>query len=228
MRLSCVERNGCGWKAFGGGGEGDDAGGGGGAKDGDGVALVEFAVDCLEGIVVEEIAVVDGDDLAGAGGGEVDAGLAVGDDGVVGVDECGGDVGDVVPVWRECGLGLGIGLVGEVSGAEASGEEQARGFAGGAEFVLGDDFAVGAGDCFQGAGIEGNLESDRAGVEVEFLCAEGFVVEEEFHFFGVGVDFDVFGVRGLVLGSPVEQQRLAEACCWIDWGGGGGLINGGG
>jgi hypothetical protein len=71
------------------------------------VAVVELAVFFqgwgLEGVVVKKVAVVDGDDFARAGGGEVDYGGAVGDDGVVGVDECGGDVGYVVPV----GVGAG-------------------------------------------------------------------------------------------------------------------------
>ena len=38
----------------------------GGAEDGEGVAVVEFAVGGLEGVVVEEVAVVDCDDFAGA------------------------------------------------------------------------------------------------------------------------------------------------------------------
>ncbi len=67
------------------------------------MAFVEFAIGCLKWVVVEEVAVVDGDDLARAGGGEVDEGGAVGDDGAVGVDESGGEVGDVVPVGRERG-----------------------------------------------------------------------------------------------------------------------------
>ncbi len=93
-----------------------------------------------------------------------------------------------------------------------------------------DDFAVGAGDCFQGAGFEGDLVGDGAGVGVEFLCAERFVVEEEFYFFGVGIDFDVFGVWGLVFWGPVEEEGLAEACGGVEWrvGRGGGLVAGGG
>ncbi len=83
-------------------------------------------------------------------------------------------------------------------------EKNMLGFAGSAEFVLRDDFTVGAGDGFEGAGGEGDLEGDGAGVGVEFLCAEGFVVEEEFDFLGVGVDFDVFGMGGLVFWRPVE------------------------
>ena len=65
MRWGGVKCDCCGWKAFGGGGEGDVASGGG-AKDCEGVAFVELAVGCLEGIVIEEVAVVDGDDLGGA------------------------------------------------------------------------------------------------------------------------------------------------------------------
>jgi hypothetical protein len=113
-----------------------------------------------------------------------------------------------------------------VSGAEAGGQEQAGGFAGGAEFVFGDDFAVGAGYGFEAARSEGDLEGDRAGVGVTLLGAEGFVVEEEFDLFGVGVDFDVFRVRRLILWRPVEQEGLAEACGGIEWGrgAGGGLL----
>src|ERR1700754_1216192 len=93
-------------KAFGGCGEGDVATGGGGAEDGERMAFVQFAVCGLEGIVVEKIAIVDGDDFAWAGGREMDYGGAVGDDGVVGVDEGGGDVGYVVPIRREKRHGL--------------------------------------------------------------------------------------------------------------------------
>jgi hypothetical protein len=75
------------------------------------MAFVEFARFLrgwgLEEIVIEEVAVVDGDDFSGASGREVDTGFAVGDDCVVGVDEGGGDVGYVVPVGGECGLGFG-------------------------------------------------------------------------------------------------------------------------
>jgi len=62
-------------------------------------------------------------------------------------------------------------------------------------------------------GSKGTLEGDRAGVVgVTRLCAQGFVVEEELDFFGVGVDFDVFGVGELVAleeirGRPVERSR---------------------
>ena len=103
------------------------------------------------------------------------------------------------------GLGDG-GVVGELCGPETGGEEEMSGFASGAEFVGGDDFVVCAGDGFQGAWLEGDLVGDGAGVWVEFFGAEGFVVEEELDLFGVGVDFDVFGVRGLIFGSPVEEE----------------------
>ena len=53
----------CGRKVFGCGGEGDVAVGCGGAEDSEGVAFVEFAIGCLEGVVVEEVAVIDCDDL---------------------------------------------------------------------------------------------------------------------------------------------------------------------
>ena len=92
-------------------------------------------------------------------------------------------------------------------------------------------FPADAGDGFEGAGFVGDLVGDGAGVGVEFLCAERFVVEEEFDLFGVGVDFDVFGVGRLVLGCPVEEEGLAEARGGVEWGvgrGGGGLIVGGG
>ena len=56
------------------------------------------------------------------------------------------------------------------------------------------NFAVGAGDGLDGAGLVGDLKGDGAGVGVKFLRAEGFVVEEKFDFFGVSVNFDVFGV----------------------------------
>ena len=185
----------------------------------------------LEGIVVEEVAVVDGDDFAGACRREVDDGGAVGDDGAVGVDEGCGSVGYVVPVGCECGWRRVLWICCELRCAETGGEEEMCGFAGGAEFVCRDDFAVGAGDGFEGAGFEGDLIGDGAGVGVEFLGAEGFVVEEEFDLFGVGVDFDVFGVGGLVFWCPVEKERLAEARSGVEWGGGcggGGLIVGGG
>ena len=42
------------------------------------MAVVEFAVGGLEGVVVEEVAVVYGDDVGRAGGGEVDAGVLSG------------------------------------------------------------------------------------------------------------------------------------------------------
>ena len=86
-----------------------------------------------------------------------------------------------------------------------------------------NDFAVGAGDGFEGAGGEGDREGDGAGVGVEFLGAEGFAVEEEFDLFGVGVDFDVFGVGGLVFGGPVEEERLGEAGGGVEWGVGRGV-----
>ena len=133
------------------------------------MAVVELAVGRVERIVVEKIAVVDGDDFSRTGGGEVDAGFAVGDDSVIDVDEGSGDVGYVIPVWCECGFDFGCGWVGELRGHEARGEEEVRGFAGGVEFVGGDDFAVGAGDCFESAGFEGNLIGDGAGVGVEAL-----------------------------------------------------------
>ena len=57
------------------------------------MAVVELAVGRVERIVVEKIAVVDGDDFSRAGGGEVDAGFAVGDDSVIDVNEGSGDVG---------------------------------------------------------------------------------------------------------------------------------------
>ncbi len=69
-------------------------------------------------------------------------------------------------------------------------------------------FAGGAGYGFEGAGGVGDFEGDGAGVGVEFLGAEGFVVEEELYLFGVGVDFDVFGVGGLVGGGPVDDERV--------------------
>ena len=99
MRWGGMESNCCGWKAFGRCGEGDVSRGFSGAEDGKGVAFVEFAVGRLKWIVIEQVAVVYCDDFCRASGSEVDAGLAVGDDGVVGVDQSGGDVGDVVPVW---------------------------------------------------------------------------------------------------------------------------------
>ncbi len=131
---------------------------------------------------------------------------------------------------ESAGAGDGFGLLREVCGGEAGGEEEMGGFAGGAEFVLRDDFAVGAGDGFEGAGGVGDREGDGAGVGVKFLGAEGFVVEEEFDLVGVGVDFDVFGVWGFVFRGPVEEERLAEAGGGVEWGVGcgGGLIAGGG
>ncbi len=52
-------------------------------------------------VVVEEIAVVYGDDFARTSDGEVDAGFAVGDACVVLVYECSGDVGNVIPVGSQ-------------------------------------------------------------------------------------------------------------------------------
>jgi hypothetical protein len=186
--------------------------------------------------VVEEVAVVDGDDVGGAGGGEVDDGSGVRDDCAVGVDEGGSDVGDVVPVGCDGGLGgfldcrgaaRGGGLGAATGGwcglgggswwgcfgewVEGGGEDEFCGFAGGAEDVLGDDLACGAGYGFEGAGGVGKCVDDGAGVGVELLGAEGFVVEEEFDLFGVGVDLDVFGVRGLVGWGPIGEEGLGEA-----------------
>ena len=62
VRGGC-ELDGGGGDALGGGGESDGAGGRCCAEDGDGMAFVELAFGGLEGIVVEEVAVVDGDDL---------------------------------------------------------------------------------------------------------------------------------------------------------------------
>ena len=70
------------------------------------MAFVQLSVCGLEGVVVEEISVVNRDDFSRASGGEMDAGFAVGDDGVVGVDESAGDVGNVVPIGCEW-LGFG-------------------------------------------------------------------------------------------------------------------------
>ena len=155
--------------------------------------------------------------------------VAVGDDGVVGVDECGGDVGYVVPVGRERG---GLGCDVSVRCAALS-----RWRGGGGRVCrrcgarLGDDFAVGAGYGFEGAGFEGDLEGDGAGVGVEFLRAEGFVVEEELDLFGVGVDFDVFGVGGLVFWASSRGGAAGRSGWWGRvgrWARGGGLIVGGG
>ena len=71
LRCRCLvggdwNRDGCGWKAISGGGEGDVAFGCGGAEDGEGVAVVEFPFGCLEGVVVQEVAIVYCDDFAGA------------------------------------------------------------------------------------------------------------------------------------------------------------------
>jgi len=162
------------------------------------MAFIEFAVCCFEGVVVEEVSVVDGDDCAGARCGEVNAGFAVGNDGVICVDQGYGDVGYVVPVGGEGGCGFGGWWIGEFRRSEARGEDQASGFSRGAEFVLCDNFSVDACDGLEGAGFEGNDECDGTGVGVEFLRAEGFAVEEELDLFGVGVDFDIFSVRGLV------------------------------
>ena len=129
-------RNGCdldcgGGDALSGSGEGDGTGGRCCADDGDGMAFVELAFVGLEGVVVEEVAVVNGDYLSGAIGGEVDDGRSVGDDGAVGVDECDGCIGYVVSV-RAQGRGFG-------------GEEKQRwaGLPRGAELVCGDDFVAG-------------------------------------------------------------------------------------
>src|SRR5215469_13644334 len=56
----------CGWQALGACREGDVAVGSGCAEDYDGVAAVDFAVSRLEGVVVEHVAVVYGDDLCSA------------------------------------------------------------------------------------------------------------------------------------------------------------------
>ena len=104
---------------------------------------------------------------------------------------------------------------------EAGGEEEMCGVAGGAEFVGCDDFSVGAGNSSEGAGFKGDFVGDGAGVGVEFLGAERFVVEVELDFFGVGEDFDVFGVGGLIVlqeirWCPVEEEWLAEACSGVE------------
>ncbi len=168
--------------------------------------------------MVGHVAVVDGDDFAWAADGEVDEGGAVGDDGAIGVHEGGGCVGYVVPVGGEVW--------------SFGGQEEAGGLTGSAEFVLRYDFATYAGNGFEGARSEGHLEGDRAGVDVELLGAEGFVVQEEFYLFGVGVDLYVFGVGGLVLRGPIEPERLGEAGGWVEcsggWVGGGLLVAGGG
>jgi len=97
--FQCEDR---GREAFGSRSEGDVAAGRGSSEDCDGLSCVKSAIFfCgwgLEWIVVEQVSVVDGDDVGGTGGGEVDAGFAVGNDGVIGVDEGGGYVSDVVPV----------------------------------------------------------------------------------------------------------------------------------
>lgn len=93
--------DGCGWKAISIGGDDYVAVGCGGTDDSEGMAFVELAFSCLEWIVVEEIAVVDRDDFAGACCVEVDDCGAVGDDSVVGIDKGCGGVGYIVPVWRE-------------------------------------------------------------------------------------------------------------------------------
>lgn len=105
------------------------------------------------------------------------------------------------------------------------------GFACGAELVGCNDFVVVAGDGFEGAGFERDFVEDWACVGMELLGTEGFVVEEEFDFFCVGVDFDVFGVGGLIFGRPVQEERLAETSGWVDWSvgcGRGGLVTGNG
>ena len=145
------------------------------------MSIVEFAVGSLEGVVVGHVAVVYGDDFARTDDGEVDARGAVRDDGAISVYEGGGCVGYVVPVGGEV---WGFG-----------GQEEVSRLACCAEFVLRYDFAADAGYSFEGARREGDLEGDGAGVGVELLSAEGFVVQEEFDLFGVGVDLDVFGMR---------------------------------
>ncbi len=182
--------------------------------------------------MVEQVSVVYGDDVRWTGGGEVDAGFAVGDDGVVGVDEGGGDVGDVVPVWGNTGVVSWAGWL--VSCAAVRPVERMRWA--GLPAVRSSSVAMVlllAGDGFEGAGFVGDLVGDGAGVGVEFLGAQGFVVEEELDLFGVGVDFDVFGVGGLVMWKwrgPVEEERLGEARGGVERGvgRGGGLIAGGG
>ena len=210
-----------GGKALGGGGDLDSSSRGGGAEDGDGVALVEMALGGVEGIMVEEVAVVDGEDGSGASGGEVDEGGGVGEGGSVGINQGGGDVGQVVPVGGEGG---GVG-----------GEDEVGGLSGGAEGICGYDFAVGAGDGLEGAGGEGDLEGDGGGVGVKLLGAEGLAVEEEFDLLGVGVDFDVLGVGLEVGGGPIDEEGLAEAGggvggqgCGLVSGGSGLLVGGGG
>lgn len=168
------------------------------------MAVVEFSVGGLEAIVVEEVAVVNGDDLAGAAGGEVNHGSTVRDHGAVSINEGHGCVGYVVPARTE--------------GPSVSGKNEMVGLEGGTEFVLSEDFAVGAGDGFDGTWFERDLIGDGAGVGVEFLCAEGFIVEEELDLFGVGVDFEIFGMGRLVFGGPVEEKWLTEARSGIEWG----------
>lgn len=173
-----------GWDAFGGCGDRDVAGWGGGAEDCDGIAIVEFSIffwsGCLEGVVVQEIAVVDCDDSGWAAGGEMDAGFAVGDDSAVAVDKGCGDVGDVIPVRREevperGARGAGICrkqlLLGQASCIEVPTENNICGFAGSAEGVFGDDFAIGAGNGFNCAGFEGDFVGDGGGVGVKLLSA---------------------------------------------------------
>lgn len=100
---SCVKGEGCGRKACCGCVDRYVAVWRSGSNDCNGLANVELAIffwsRCLEGVVVEEIAIVDSDDFGWAAGGEVNANLAVGDDGVVRINERGRDVGYVVPVW---------------------------------------------------------------------------------------------------------------------------------
>ncbi len=110
------------------------------------MAVVEFSVGGLEGIVVEEVAVVNGDDLAGAAGGEVNHGSTVRDHGAVSIDEGHGCVGYVVPARTE--------------DPSVGGKNEMVGLEGGTEFVLSDDFAVGAGDGFDGTWFERDLIGD--------------------------------------------------------------------
>ena len=151
-------------------------------------------------------------------GGEMDAGFAVGDDGAVGVDESGGCVGYVVPVWRERGRLQGCGVLVRCAALRPVERSSWAGLPAVRSSSVRDDFVVGAGDGFDGAGFEGDLEGDGAGVGVKFLGAERFVVEEELDLFGVGVDLDVFGVGGLIFWGPVEEEWLAEAGGGVEWG----------